>query len=94
MTTVNTKCVCLHEEPQGIRSGPNAKMRLEADRKCRFCGGRGVVTIEVYHDPPPYVRGADWNAILQDSETGPEGYGMTNAAAVDDLLIRMEEVSN
>ena len=95
MTIRNQKCVCLHEEPQGIRPGPNAKTRLQADPKCCFCGGRGTLTIDVSHDPPPCpIRGADWNAIVEGSETGPQGYGSTKQEAVDDLLIRMVEVSN
>lgn len=95
MTINNQKCVCLHDEPQGIRPGPNARTRPQADPKCYFCGGSGRVAISVFYERPPCpITGADWNALVEGcEETGPQGYGATKAEAVQDLLIRMVEVS-
>ncbi len=94
MTIKNQPCPCLHSEPLGNRAGPNAKTSVFADPKCPFCRGAGLLTLDVAHDPPPYQRGADWNATIQDSETGPQGFGNTKQAAVDDLMVRKVEVSN
>ena len=86
-------CGCLHEEPQGIRPGPNAPVRIEADPKCSHCGGEGKVSYTTYYDPKPVpFRGGDWEAIPDGSETGPVGYGATKAEAIRDLEIRLQEV--
>ena len=52
-TSLVVKCVCLSEEPQGIRPGPNAQTRLESDSKCPHCGGEGVLVVKTSFDPPP-----------------------------------------
>ncbi len=89
------KCICLSEQPQGIRPGPNAPVRLEADRGCSFCGGTGDLSITISHDPPPVpLPACDWNASIDGAEYGPIGYGATAADALSDLLIRIEEVPN
>ena len=92
--TITKQCVCVTEESDCTRS--YAKQRMLAQPKCYFCGGRGLATIDVSHEPPPVpLPNCDWNATVDGcEETGPVGYGSTKQAAVDDLLIRMVEVSN
>ena len=94
--TITKKCLCLHEQPQGIRPGPNAKTRLEADRKCRLCGGEGTLTVRTTHEagqPREIAVYEAWRAVAIGAED-ITGYGGTKAEAVADLMIRMVEASN
>ena len=91
--TISERCICVTEQPQGIRPGPNAQTRLEADPKCHACNGEGNLLISVdYIWPPIPTRQFDWSAVVDGHEDhGPYGYGPTKDAAVADLMLRLEE---
>lgn len=91
--TMSVQCPCLSDQPQGIRPGPNAPTRLEADPRCKSCNGEGDLRVNVSYDPPPIpVRGSDWNAVVDGREEyGPVGYGATKMAAVQNLLDQLED---
>jgi hypothetical protein len=53
------------------------------------------MNIKTEYDPPPIpFRGNDWTAIETDTYCGPDGlvgYGETEAQAIDDLFLKMQE---
>lgn len=91
--TTQQKCICLTEQPQGTRPGPNAEIRLTAEPKCQWCGGSGLLAVTISHDPPPVpIYDADWNATVDGCEEySPVGYGITGDAALLDLMNRLSE---
>jgi hypothetical protein len=91
--TISELCICLHDEPQGIRPGPNAPIRPEANPKCWFCQGTGRLLITVvYERPPVQLPNCEWSAIVDGcEEVGPVGYGGTKVAALANLMRKLEE---
>ena len=93
-TSLVVKCICLSEQPQGIRPGPNAPIRVESDPKCPLCGGEGVLAVKTSFDPPPIpVRTSDWSAWVEgtEDENMAIGYGGDVGAAVENLMCQLEE---
>ena len=91
--TVSIQCPCLSEQPQGIRPGPNAPVRLESDPRCKHCNGAGDLLVSVIYERPPIpTSGCDWSAVIDGHEEyGPYGRGRTKVDAIQDLLTRLEE---
>jgi hypothetical protein len=44
--------------------------------------------------PPIPIRTSDWCATFDGEEEGPQGWGRTEQAAIDDLLDQIEEDSD
>jgi hypothetical protein len=66
------KCPCVHEEPQGIRPGPDAPIRMEANPTCELCGGEGTITAQQEYDDcldSEWSDAAEWED-QQQMETG------------------------
>ena len=91
--TVSELCPCLTDQPQGIRPGPNAPTRTEANPKCHFCQGTGHLLITVVYERPPVpLPDCEWSAIVDGCEgVGPVGYGGTKVAALVNLMMQLDE---
>jgi hypothetical protein len=53
--------------------------------------------IKTFYDPPPIpMRGADWQAIDEDTYDydSPTGYGATEQEAIDDLMWKIEALED
>lgn len=66
-------CECVCEQPQGIRPGPNARVRLEADARCGQCGGTGEIDavdgVDRYAEKTLRViwsQGTCWSIVRRD----------------------------